>query len=635
MFKKSLILNIGAAVLLVEFVVLTSLGLFYTERFATEIDRYLENSISLPGELMNRQLLRYESVNNQEIMAELVGDEFLDGMVIGADGRVFYAHKPELVGKSIIDIPDINPNILTGVTDPLLMYDTKKETITAITPVHALEKTKPYFLVYIKAGTKEAKSQKRRIAALFIFGSAICIILTSLAIITHLRRQVTKPLSDLKENADAMRRGERNAAITVDREDEIGSLSKSFISMHGAINQKIDELETANLALEEREGHLQAMVEAFPDRIIILDWEGFYINVYATERDDVFHSENNIVGRRIHDIHPKTLADRALAVVRRTITTGTSQDMDYYLEGPNGRVWFESRTSRIGDKDGEAGRVIWVARDITYRKDIEQRLTRAKEDAERISIRLRELDKTKSALVSSVSHELRTPLTSLLGFSKLILKNFSKNFWPLAKGDHTRLTKGAQIIENLNILIHEGNRLTRLINDVLDLNKIEMGYTEWREEKVNPAELAKNAANAVSGQFNDNPHLTLVTQIDSDLPSLVVDADRMLQVLLNILTNAAKFTPSGMVTLRTNSPVKGVVRFEVEDTGPGIHTQEQERIFEVFHQAKDSAPTFDKPLGAGLGLAICREIIEHHNGTIWVESTPGHGATFIIELPVG
>jgi len=635
-FKKSLIFKIGAVVLLVEFLVLTSLGLYYTERFSSEVDRRIKNSAQLPGKLMNRQLLRYESVADKGVMIDLVGEEFIDGMVVGADGRVYYSFHPKDVGKNIFEIPEIAPDRLSDVTSPVLYrdMDNDKEIVVSISPVSAYEGAKPFFLVYIKTGTEAAQIHRQRNAALFIFGSAFCILVTSLIIIIYSRQLVIKPLRNLKQSADALSRGELDVKIPSDRKDEIGSLASSFSDMRDSIQQKIQELEKANLTLGEREGQLHAFVEALPDRILLFDWEGTFLEAYSADNDQLYVDKASLIGNTLHEVHEKELADRALDTIRSTIVSGKSQYLDYELNGPNGQVWFECKTSRIGDESGENGKVVWVARDITYRKEMERRLTRAKEDAEQVNLRLRELDQTKSSLVSSVSHELRTPLTSLLGFSKLILKNFSRNFWPLAKGDHKLLTKGSQIVENLNILIHEGNRLTRLINDVLDLNKIEMGYTQWREDKVNPTELAQNAVNAVSGQFNDNPNLALVTMFDDDLPDIVVDSDRLLQVLLNLLTNAAKFTPAGTVTMRVGSPATGLLHFEVADTGPGIAKFEQKRIFDIFHQAGEYGPADNKPHGAGLGLAICREIIEHYDGTIWVESELGAGSTFFIELPV-
>jgi len=635
-FKKNLILRIGAVVILVEFLVLTSLGLFYTERFSREVDRFLEDNVRLPGELMNCQLLRYESVGDRDVMVNLVGEEFEDGMVVDANGHVYYSFQPDHVGKNIFEIPGIDPGTLTAATSPTLIRNIEngKEVLTSVTPMAAYEGAKPFFHVYIKVGTEASQTRKKNIAALFIFGSAFCILLTSIVIISYSRHLVTEPLRELKHSADALSHGELDVWIPSDREDEIGSLARSFSDMRDSMRQKIQELEDANFTLEEREGRLHALVTALPDRIVLLDWEGQYLDVYAAGHDSLRYNKADLIGNRIPDLHDKALSDQALDTIRRTITTGESQEIEYELDGRNGHVWFEGKTSRISDESGEKGKIVWVARDITYRKEIEDRLTKAKEKAELVSLRLRELDQTKSTLVSSVSHELRTPLTSLLGFSRLILKNFSKNFWPLAKDNHTLLTKGSQIIENLNILIHEGDRLTRLINDILDLNKIERGYTEWRDDKISPAELVQKAVNAVSGQFNDNPNLTLIAEIDEGLPDIVVDTDRLIQVLLNLLTNAAKFTMAGAVTMRASSPTTDLIRLEVADTGPGIPDSEQDRIFEVFHQAGEYGKADDSPRGAGLGLAISREIIAHYNGTIWVESKVGVGSTFFIELPV-
>lgn len=633
LFKKSLIFNLSVAIILVEIIALTLLGLFYTERFFSEVDKRTEASVRLPGDLMNHQLLRYESVSDAEVMTHLVGEEFIDGMVLGLDGRIYYASKQNLIGQSAFDLHTIGTDLLSTMDIQKTHIIRKADnTIVAISPLLAFKGAKPFFLVYVKASTLNGQTRKQNIAAIFIFGSISCVILTSLAIIGYSRKLVTKPLERLKESADSLRRGDKGINLESDRVDEIGALTSSFASMHEAIELKIDELEEANRISSEREQKLDAFINAMPDMVLLLDNEGRYQEIYAPQKELLFLSADELKGKLIHDVMPQRTADQCLDAIHRSIETGSVQSLEYALDTPSGPRWFEARVASIGDKSGFLGSA-WVIRDISYRKEYEDRLTYAKEEAERVSARLRELDQTKSTLVSSVSHELRTPLTSLLGFSKLILKNFAKNFWPLAKGDHKLLTKGAQIVENLNILIHEGNRLTRLINDVLDLNKIEMGYTEWREIQVSPAELAQRAAKAASGQFDSNPRLTLVTNIDSTLPDILADPDRIIQVLLNLLSNAAKFTPEGIVTLSATRTEEGMLRYEVSDTGPGIDEQEQERIFDVFHQISDIDPASDKPSGTGLGLAISRDIVAHHNGTIWVESELGRGSTFIIEMP--
>ncbi|SOB59585.1 putative Histidine kinase [Pseudodesulfovibrio profundus] len=634
LLKKSLILKFSVVVVLVEIAVLAPLGLFYIDRFSSQVDAFLEETIKMPGELMNHQLLRYESVADLKVMNKLVGETFLDGMVIGTDGRIYYSLHQENVGKSLFDLPNIESELKSNLnTESLIIFRPSTTTIASITPLVAYEGAKPFFIVYIKSSTTESQARKGRIAAMFILGSLACITLTSLFIIGYSRRHLTNPINHLKEATDSVRRGDYDVEFPVQRIDEIGSLANGFSAMQQAINRNIDELTQAYADISIKEQKQTALIEAMPDLVLILDKDGTYQEIHAPEHNVLYEDIENLRGKRLHDVMDTKTADRFFLVNETCMRTGTVQTIEYDMNVLSGHRWFEARISPIGKTSQYQG-AVWLIRDITYRKEMEETLTKAKEDTEKVNQQLRELDRTKSALVSSVSHELRTPLTSLLGFSKLILKNFANNFWPLAKGNPKLLTKGAQIVENLNILIHEGNRLTRLINDVLDLNKIEMGYTEWRDEPINAATLARNATNAVKGQFEEHPTIDLVTNTSSNLPDIVVDADRMTQVLLNLLTNAAKFTARGSVTFSTYVTEAGMLRFEVKDTGPGIDTLEQDRIFDVFHQAGNTGPSDSKPHGAGLGLAISREIVKHYNGTIWVESEPGNGATFIIELPL-
>ncbi len=247
--------------------------------------------------------------------------------------------------------------------------------------------------------------------------------------------------------------------------------------------------------------------------------------------------------------------------------------------------------------------------------------------------RLRDLDKMKTMFVSSVSHELRTPLTSILGFAKLINRDLGKTFWPCADGNKTLERMRTRIEDNLDIIIHEGDRLSRLINDVLDLNKIESGRMQWRDIELEPTELIRQAVRALSADFRIKQDVDLLTDIPDSLPVIRIDPDRLSQVLINFLSNAAKFTDKGSVTVRAFPTSDGKMRIQVQDTGMGIPKGDLNKIFEKFHQVAYENILHEKPKGTGLGLTICKEIIEHYNGRIWAESVPEKGSTFIVELP--
>lgn len=238
---------------------------------------------------------------------------------------------------------------------------------------------------------------------------------------------------------------------------------------------------------------------------------------------------------------------------------------------------------------------------------------------------------TKSGFLSNVSHELRTPLTSVVGFTKLIRKRLAEVVFPAVPTGDAKVDRSIrQVEENLAIIIAEGDRLTTLINDVLDLAKIEAGRFEWKREPLAIADIVDRGCAATASLFGAT-ELELRREIATDLPAIVGDRDRLIQVVINLLSNAVKFTPRGSVTVRVER-VAGSVQVAVADTGVGIEPADQDRVWEQFGQAGDTLT--DKPRGTGLGLPICREIVEHHGGRIWLESTPGEGTTFLFTLPV-
>ncbi|TAJ99551.1 MAG: sensor histidine kinase [Chloroflexota bacterium] len=242
---------------------------------------------------------------------------------------------------------------------------------------------------------------------------------------------------------------------------------------------------------------------------------------------------------------------------------------------------------------------------------------------------------TKSQFLSNVSHELRTPLTSVIGFAKLVRKRLDEVVFPVvpaaAVNADPKLERAMrQVGDNLGIMVAEGERLTTLINDVLDLAKIEAGRLEWRDGPVDVGEILERATAATAALF-EQTGLELVVDIEAGLPATRGDRDRLIQVAINLLSNAVKFTPSGSVTISARRSGDEIV-VAVADTGIGIAAEDHDRVWEQFGQAGDTLT--DKPRGTGLGLPISRQIVEHHGGRMWLESAPGAGSTFRFSLPI-
>ncbi|MCD8554518.1 ATP-binding protein [Seleniivibrio sp.] len=274
-----------------------------------------------------------------------------------------------------------------------------------------------------------------------------------------------------------------------------------------------------------------------------------------------------------------------------------------------------------------------VAMDISTLKHAENELQRAYKEISEANERLQKLDKLKSDFLSSVSHELRTPLTSIRGFSKLIGKDFERYFVPLTGENPALAAKSEKIKENLSIILSETERLTRLINDVLDLSKIESQKTHWREEAVNMSEMLRHAVNAAKGQFDDKPEIELITDIPEALPYVFGDYDRFVQVTVNLLNNASKFTKKGSVTVHAFETGSGFVQVDVTDTGCGFPQEEAEAVFDKFRQVCHGDTLEEKPTGTGLGLSISHEIITRFGGKIWARSALNQGSTFSFTLP--
>lgn len=404
----------------------------------------------------------------------------------------------------------------------------------------------------------------------------------------------------------------RNVAIAVER-TRLADMQRQEVERRGAIEAELrqakDRAEAAAEEVRTVQKRLQSIIEALPLPVTILrlgDGRTLFANRWAAELIGL--STAQMMERRSTDFLPGAAEEerRVLDMLRNERTV---VDYETSLQRSNGTKVPVRLASILMDYAGQKA-ILVVAEDITERKLHEEQMERSRQAAE-------EANRAKSRFLANMSHELRTPLNAVLGYTELMADGIYGDLPEKAVGVLDRVQKN-------------GQHLLGLINDVLDLSKIEAGQVELHMEPY-AWESIVQAVTATTEALARTKSLEMRVEVEPDLPHGRGDERRLTQVLLNLVGNAVKFTEAGHVAISVRRDGGDFVA-TVSDTGPGIGEEHQARIFDEFQQVDDTATR--RKGGTGLGLAISKRLAEMHGGTLGVESTPGKGAVFTIRVPV-
>lgn len=383
-------------------------------------------------------------------------------------------------------------------------------------------------------------------------------------------------------------------------------------AQNAELNRRVAEL-TARLDTDRdlNTAALLTVLRALPDLILIISADGQYMEIYTGEHNLLAVPYAELRGRTVHEVLPAAAAQEIQEIIDRTVAEQTTQSFDYPLEVADGMRWFSGTTVPLTF----AGRqcVLWVARDITERLQAESEIRRARDAAI-------ESNRLKSQFLANVSHELRTPLNGVIGFAEILRE--------------TALTDTQS--EYLDHLKSGADALLVIINKVLDFSRLEANHVSLVEEPFDLRDMVQQLVAWFTINNRSRP-VTFVCQIDDAIAdSFIGDGGRVRQVLFNLIGNASKFTPEGIITVRltqeSDTAEQTHVGLIVSDTGIGIDEHAQKTIFDPFVQADGSASR--RFSGTGLGLSIVRTLVGLLDGAIDVESAVDVGSTFSVTLPL-
>ncbi len=468
----------------------------------------------------------------------------------------------------------------------------------------------------------------------------------------YFARGIGKPIIELTETSAAIAGGDLQQRVTIERSDELGVLAQSFNSMTEQLSGLIETLEDR---VNTRTRDLRIAADVSKQITTVLDIEQLLQQVatltvqrfglYAvlvfmfnenTQRLTVAKAanaqgepleikDNNSIA---FDAEPSVIA---LAARNRQAVniTDVEQSPTYLRLGELPGVRSElaipmlagdqllgvfdlvsTQPARFGEEDQRV--MTTLAEQIAIAARNAQLFTEAQQAREAAE----QANQVKSKFLASMSHELRTPLNSILNFSELVANEI---LGPVTEDQ----------IDALNEVVDSGVHLLGLINDILDLTKIEIGMIELLIEDVDVNEVLDGVLSTAKGLIKEKPRIKLISEVEAGLPSLYGDKRRIRQVFLNLISNAIKFTLEGSVTVAAKRE-DGNIHFIIKDTGLGIEPEDQAIIFESFRQAKAGLA---EGTGTGLGLPITKRIVEEHRGRLWLESEVGVGTTFHVLLP--
>lgn len=524
--------------------------------------------------------------NIQRIIENSRSTDVVEIRVVDANGIIMGASPltdNTLIGKKN-DYQDIND--LSYLTKTAYDEDTNRRVFIVVQPILSTTGDTVVGALFMKSDIEKQYSEIRDTAFIFVTASLLAAAI-SIVVAVLVARSITQPIGEMQEQAMRIARGDYSRRVTVYGKDELGQLAETF-------NQLGERIEETQDAMESERNRLDSVLSHMTDGVIATDRRGKVTSINEMAMTLLNVKGEEVIGESILEL----LGIEEDYTLRKLLEK--PDEMLIHRENPyRGTVILRTDFAMIRRESGFISGLVAVMHDVTEQEKTEQE---------------------RREFVSNVSHELRTPLTSMRSY----IEALSEGAW-----------KDEKIAPNfLKVTLDETDRMIRMINDLLDLSRMDSQQSNLQLEYININELVSFVLDRFDMIMN-NEEKGKKYRIRRDFTQrelwAEVDPDKIIQVIDNIMNNAIKYSPDGGTITVHLSETHNNILLSITDQGLGIPKKDLQKVFDRFYRVDKARAR--KQGGTGLGLAITKEVIKAHGGTIWVESQEGRGSTFYITLP--
>ncbi|MCR3921975.1 MAG: cell wall metabolism sensor histidine kinase WalK [Firmicutes bacterium] len=581
--KANIFTKLLTTYLVIILITLFVVGLLFTQLFQNYFYNARENELLAKGQevadIFSAQLLGLQDprITNDLLFAL---DRFLDARVHPVDKSMLgLATCPGFEEMGLPLTVDELELLLQGHPVAKRGYHSvsREQLATVAVPIMVMDEVAG--AVFLNAPLTGISHTVSQVQGLVFYAALLA---TSLAMVVgyYMSKSISHPLQQMNRAALEVAGGNYQQQVKVTSSDEVGQLAHSFNHMSSTLFQTVE-------ALSQEKAKLENIMISMNEGVVAIDQQNRILLANPQAQQLLRLQKADLTGQKITTLLPDSAMPNLFSDVMQS---DESHSHEYTEEG--GRI-LSLQVAPL-----RRGEIIWGA--VGILQDVTQ---------------VRHLEQMRRDFVANVSHELRTPMTSIQGFVEALLDGFAQD-----QKSQDRY---------LQVILDETIRLNRLVNDLLDLSRLETGQVSWPMEPLALPALIAQVATKLSSQF-ERQALTVKIEVPGNLPWVLGNRDRIQQVLINLLGNAISFTPSGGTVTLAASDEGDKVRIRVTDNGVGIPEEEHEKIWQRFYKV-DKART-RRLGGTGLGLSIVKQIIEAHGGTADLESSPGSGSTFSFTL---